>query len=99
MFFSSMDYNNWTGNWRKMDPSGHLAVVWDVWAKDSAFKLKSLPTEFTANHPLFSNMESFEISSLTVRQSHKEYEDLVKGTYVELNNLEESQHYTLTMTF
>lgn len=96
---SDMAYNNWWGDWRLRDGSGNLTVIWTVWGKDSGFKLKAFPLEFTTNHPQFSDLESFQLISMKLMQSHLDYENLVKSKYVELDILEETEEYYLQKRF
>lgn len=96
---SDMVYNNWSGDWRLRDGSGNLTVMWTVWGKDSGFKLKAFPLEFTTDHPQFSNLESFQLISMKLMQSHLDYENLVERKYVELDILEETEEYYLQKRF
>ena len=98
-FNSDMVFNNWSGDWRLRDGSGNLTIIWNVWGKESEFKLKAFPTEFTSAHPQFSDLELMQIFSIKLMQSHKDYDGLVESKFVELNNVEETQEYYLIRRF
>lgn len=99
LFSSDITFNNWSGNWRLRDQSGNLTVIWDIWGKDSGIKLKSFPSEFTANYPQFSNLELLQLNTMMIMHSHTAYENLVIRKYVELDNAEETQYYYLMKNF
>ncbi len=99
-FNSDMPFNNWIGTWRYKEPSfNYVNITWQVWGKESGFKLKGFQSEFTENHPLFVNLELMELSSLQVIRSSRDFEHLVKTRFIERENIEDIQHYSLSQGF
>lgn len=98
-FSSDMAYNNWSGSWRLRDHNRNIIMVWDVWGKESGFKLKNLPDDFILKYPQFSNLQSLRLTAMKLMHSDTEYENLVFRKYVEPDHADETQLYYLQKSF